>query len=792
MSNCIVTFTINGEEKELSVESSPSSVVDESIIEAIKNNPDIKRDIINEIKRQLNDTSIKSIKVRDINQKGILANCNLNYLRHIPGNEKYNFPDGNANILLVDNLKLEGVPINKRIVKDNGEEVYIIKNDEYDLYRLSNYLKIKNTIEQGGQISEDSQSYKDLKEIADSKGLSNVEDLILDYISDKKGYSGVFNKDGKSAIQVLESFLRDLRNYNTPTEFNTPVVTAINYAKWYMGKGQAWISYDNLYNSLKNYYPQIFQNLTISDKKSENGFNVSDFVNQLISNNIISKEVSDDVFANVNNSFDALIKFLNYLEPDFDYQYLRKTSKGIVLEQQYTPINSKYGISFDTIRDMKKISYLDYNIYQYNGDYFVSRGTLSVNNKSRKFSSEEEAKKYIKNSIQKQSLVKNSLIEFKFREFYTNGDKKTAIEYIDPEITSRTSFAPEQIIESINIPIDKNTNIRGDEQALLNLTKYTILDFYNIVDTYNISEVTKKYLKRILNTPEKVVTFIYKVNELFGNARNNNSGLKNLAKTIEDADKNYYYVESSQLKQGKFTYRIIPIDKDDVSISEKDRNKPIKIYMDAISKALQKQFRVAVHLETSSTIKENFKVIADPNLDKAFIYNGEVYINTTIAGTNDLLHEYVHLVLGVLKSQPELRKNYESLLRLVVSTTTGTKELTRVSELYPELSEMDKEEEVFANLFSDYIRSNTGKDATKVFNANDKELKRMTSTIFNTNIYDIKAFYGEKITNVFSKFNKEVAKYLESEIDFGSTQQSRKISNWISKQIKDGNLIESC
>ena len=51
MSNCIVTFTINGEEKELSVESSPSSVVDESIIEAIKNNPDIKRDIINEIKR---------------------------------------------------------------------------------------------------------------------------------------------------------------------------------------------------------------------------------------------------------------------------------------------------------------------------------------------------------------------------------------------------------------------------------------------------------------------------------------------------------------------------------------------------------------------------------------------------------------------------------------------------------------------------------------------------------------------------------------------------------------------
>ena len=90
------------------------------------------------------------------------------------------------------------------------------------------------------------------------------------------------------------------------------------------------------------------------------------------------------------------------------------------------------------------------------------------------------------------------------------------------------------------------------------------MDFYKVVDNYNVSEVTKKYLKRILNTPEKVVTFIYKVNELFGDARNDNKKLKDLAKTIEDADKNYYYIESVE---DKSTYRIIPIDKDDITTS---------------------------------------------------------------------------------------------------------------------------------------------------------------------------------------------------------------------------------
>ena len=74
---------------------------------------------------------------------------------------------------------------------------------------------------------------------------------------------------------------------------------------------------------------------------------------------------------------------------------------------------------------------------------------------------------------------------------------------------------------------------------------------------------------------------------------------------------------------------------------------------------------------TSEEVKENFKNIADPNIDKAFVYNGEVYINTSIAKSSDLLHEYTHLILGIIKSNPELVHNYEELVRGIYYSKDG-------------------------------------------------------------------------------------------------------------------------
>ena len=226
---------------------------------------------------------------------------------------------------------------------------------------------------------------------------------------------------------------------------------------------------------------------------------------------------------------------------------------------------------------------------------------------------------------------------------------------------------------------------------------------------------------------------------------------------------------------------------------KKKQNAPITMWMSAISTALQNQFGVPINLVTSEEVSKELKGIADPNIDKAFIYNGEVYVNTSIASTNDLLHEHVHLVLGMLKSNPELRGNYERLLNLVLSTDEGRFTMNKLRDRYSELSQMDLAEEVFAKLFSNYIRRHTSLQTDQVFSASEEQLKKLTKSVFNTNIVDVKEFYGKSIISIFGKFNKEVAKMLQSpDIDFGSTKNSRKISAWISKQVADGNIIEKC
>lgn len=78
-------------------------------------------------------------------------------------------------------------------------------------------------------------------------------------------------------------------------------------------------------------------------------------------------------------------------------------------------------------------------------------------------------------------------------------------------------------------------------------------------------------------------------------------------------------------------------------------------------------------------------------------------MNTTIAQSSDLLHEYTHLILGILKSDPNLRRNYEQLLDIVSKTNEGKEMIKKLRSRYDTASEMDLMEEAFAKLFSNHI-----------------------------------------------------------------------------------------
>lgn len=815
MSKCIITVKVNGEELKLNLnDSSPSVLIDESFIQALREDPEALNKIVEGIRAQSINSGLRNVKLKDLQQEGIQANCSLQYLRESPEFSDIQFPEGNANILLVNKLSIGGKPIYGRTIDSNGEEVFIVKGTKEDVQKLANFLKIRNTIRDYGlNISEESPYYQELNEILQeskqkNSDVNSIEDMLVDYVSNKKAYSGIFLKSGKSAIQVAESFLRNLRNYDIPNDFEDPFVTDLNFRKFYKGDGEIFISNQDLYKMLKQYHKPLSDSLGISSQKVFNEFGskkVDEVVNSIleyINSQEGNVEDAKQILDGAKNGYDAVLRLVLSSEPDFTYQYDYSSKKGITLKQQFTPISEKYGIAYDTIQSMATEPYRGYTIYaetlpNKKKRYYLSRGTMVEQSLSNSYTSKKAAQAAIDKALAKQHLKKNSLIEFKFRDHSVNEDGSSNWDNSLPSefVRSSTNFLPGQIIESLNIPVDKNTNIRGDEQFLLGKNAYTLQSFNKLIQSWNIDDNSKAQIISEMNTPEKAVTYIYKVNELLGmEDRTNAKELVNIADNIASSDSNYYYIEDRKsLGSNGWEYKVIPTNKDQIQEYKKNQTAPITMWMSAISTALQNQFGVPINLITSEEVSKELKGIADPNIDKAFIYNGEVYVNTSIASTNDLLHEHVHLVLGMLKSNPELRGNYERLLNLVLSTDEGRFTLNKLKDRYSGLSQMDLAEEVFAKLFSSYIRRHTSLQTDQVFSASEDQLKKLTKSVFNTNISDIKEFYGKSVTSIFGKFNKEVAQMLQSpDIDFGSTKNSRKISAWISKQVADGNIIEKC
>lgn len=804
---CKITFTVNGQSRELSLETdSASPLTDQDIITVLQNNPEYCAELSEQIKQAVTQTNKKTnVTIKQLQDiTGLIGNCDLEYLRNQPAFSEIEFPPVEASILLLDNLNIGKKNIYGRIIPSQGKELFVVRNDEDDVKRLANFLNVRYQIQQLGlNLDENSKWYKPLQEILKKReGIKTLDELIIDFNYNKSAYRDIYvNNNGKqeSAINILTNFVRTVRDWSLPTSYDDSFINEVNIQSTQLGEGQKFLSYDRLYNILRTYHKE-----DILDK-----FNITSIKSM---KEILSKPIKDlgiyftsrfQVSEGDTDGYSVLLNNLFITEPNFTYNYLRSTDKGVILKSNFNTIETKYGIGYDTISTMDIINpnYRGYKIYKYVREegadpvYFVSRGYLVENSGSKSFKSLDEAINGVENSLKFQQLSKNSMIEFKFRDntIDENGNIIFDNSLNTERITSRTPFIDGQIIEVLDIPVKQKTNIIGSEIELVTGTKSTLRDFQTTVDSWNIPTDLKTDIKQKMNTPEKAVTFIYKINEVLKEDRSNEEQIRNVLQQIDEAGVNYYYIEKKSFVSPTkgWSYRIIPTTPDTVTEYKQNKGKPVVTWMQAISEALSKQFGVNVHLMTSSEIKEELSKVANPNTDKAFIYNGEVYVNTTIAKTTDLLHEYIHLVLGVLKSNPDLRQNYEQLMHLIVNTDEGKQLYNDLQETYPDLSQMDIMEEVFAKLFSGYIRNNITISASNVFQSNEDVIVDMSKSIFNTKISDVKKFYGENPITIFAKFNNEVANILQKgNLDFG--QDTRIYSNYISKQIKEGNIIEQC
>lgn len=799
--SCIAVFKVKDREISLDLETGPdSSLTDQEILEILTKNPEKRQELCNLIQNKLyKQNTIEPIKVSDlIGLEGLKGNTDIEFL----ANEfpDVNFPQGiSANVLLIDNLKVGNQNLYGRVINSNGEELFIVKGNNNDVQKLANFLFVRKQMQDQSFIFDENSVYqKDLEACLKERNkrkpaLNTTFDLILDFIYNRKKYDNLYFTNSKGQQESVYAYLSRINNiilqYSDRVIFSDQFVNTINQIRSHLDNNDGFISYSALYGAIQQYHNDILEQLNIRSQKE-----FKDFFD--------SKEESPELsaifpYVDGQSRYEQLLNGLFSVEPEFSWGYLRNTNKGIILHSSPKTIQAKYGIEYDTIHsfDIVQDDFYGYKIYGFtdedgNKKYVSSRGYLTEQSLAKVYNSLDDLKQYIQNSVSKQDIKKNSLLEFKYREQLEGG---WSTELSSFEINSQQSLTPGSIIESIDVPVNERQEFyNANESSLFKLDRQNYDTFTRIVRGWNISDELKNNIIGTINTPEKISIFVYKANELLKNDRSNEQVLTEILEMIQNAKKNYYYIDSKQSSGRGYKYRVIPTNPIQIDNYKKDKRIPVIELMSAIGQVLQSQFGISINMLTASEIVETYSDI-DANTTKAFVRDDEIFINTTLAEVTDPLHEFTHIILGVLKANPELSKNYEQLMYIVSRTEEGKRKIQKLRDMYTEASEMDLMEEAFVDLFSRHIMGELKPGFDNLFNSVDKYIKDATKIIFNNPIEDLGSFYGSSIQTVFRRFNSDVASLLDGKkIDFAETRQSRRISNWISKQIKEGNIKEEC
>ena len=183
--------------------------------------------------------------------------------------------------------------------------------------------------------------------------------------------------------------------------------------------------------------------------------------------------------------------------------------------------------------------------------------------------------------------------------------------------------------------------------------------------------------------------------------------------------------------------------------------------------------------------------IIDPETKSAFIYNGDIYINTDIASIDDPIHEILHLFLGGMRfKQPKL---YFQLIQ----TAEQFEGYDYLREMYKFKTQQDVNEEIFV------------KELARKLTGLNSQLDNLDSTILHEIDYNthrmldiaLKGKYSSKSlgNEVFNLSLKQLAEILDSsemknqfQTSLGDAQVHRILANRKSELLESKELKQIC
>lgn len=848
---CDIVFRIAGKEVRIdntNITKDNNSLID--IANVLIENPGKKAEIYNLI-HELKSRGSHYLTKEDLLREGLVGNLSLNKLMEEypktawPADLNLDADELNSqqssryepNILLVKDFNYNGINLKGRIVDKNGKELFIVRSNSDDLNRFAAYLKTRDAVLNSSIEDDDELNVifplvqKKLKDEAPK----NIKDMVLDYLNNSSMYDFTVkdsNGNVRDVLKILNDTARTICEYAPRRYYNDQFIDSITQ-RLVRNKKNSYININKFLDLLNKFHPDWVEKIAATvatNFKSEDEKVLAETTTALKNKSTRLAKLTSLLKNNPTELESIVRQYFLDVEPELDLEIEDINNRNIVFKTIPKTLDTRYGFTYDTINNMvymvnvngdwssdqqnkdfdeKDCLYKGYYIYAYPDSkdldeegkpkvkYLYDRNVLTVKSYSRLVNSIDEAKANIDRKIQiSDKLLKTSNIWFKF----TDGLGQHPI-----MTKTKAYYAEGSFVKSLDVDIPSGTVLPEYEQELIE-NKY-LQDFYDYIKTLVPEELVQPVLSTIDDT-EKAVTFLYllRSDSVTGTANGNilrnkewsyyekaKDVISSILKNINDAKYVYYYIQQTTFptKQKEYYVRTIKYN-ERISIDFDDEYKnvtPVLKQLQDIVDYLANKFGVKAEILKPSEVDSMGQQFANA---KAFIKDGKIYINGGLATKTDVLHEYTHLLLGVLKA-----RNYDvytTLLNNVMSSgrRTITTKLRTFPNKYPNLAKQDLYEEIFAQAFAEYL---SGRQPDDIFASTQKAVNSTMKNIFNlAKSSDLDTAYNSQLYSLFSRFNTDIGQVLSqgNGLEFEKGRFYRQAANWIAKQIEENKIIQQC
>jgi hypothetical protein len=763
MRNCKAIITVNdikGTSSQIEVEvPDVDNLSPEQIIDILKEQPVLLDKLVDTI----NKSGFPANEVLDSAFESTLPMGNTNLERLATKTE---------NIMLLKRLRSAGVPLdsynilvlttNFRLLYENkfglfrkdGKELCVVRDRKesaisYLRYRLISQLykddklpqsvldEIKATITNLGKLSVESTRERLKLDKFLPMVKSNISDFIMLYFNDSlfKTMSDAANSDLYPALFEL---VKD-SSHITASKTSDALVSA-------------------LANSIHNDKLSIDDaNVLLSRNPSYR--NIEDLVREA------NNRVEDDNYYEIEFIGDREIIFRNAsLKPTSNYDVVNSEYFGELV----TPVLSTRG----------------YNLIEYKDKFYVTNRVVTTDLQLPRtsFNSLAEAKNYIDDTVVKNKLFNKNDIQYAIKRTTTN------------VFSSTVKYNPGDRFNVLDIKLDKNITISpSDKNIFFKEGKVvTYPSFFRILKANKFYREFVNDLKKngtiidnVLDTPEKVETFIYLKNQ-YDKGDESTAALSAIHDIQRAKSKVYEIVEAKKSETG-FNYRVTRIDsKNNIPVESKPP-KDMQSSLVHITEHLSKNYGIEITPLSRGELTARFKrIIPDVGRKRAFIYEGNIYLNTDKATDADILHEFAHIMMGFLKrNKPEI---YYNMVSKVESLPDYNKRIQAFRDNKDTRALPDLHEEIFVSLFGDY--------AAEELQDISEDFKRGIQKAFGTDVSIMETPVDQllkmPLKEILGSFGTSVLTATSDGLDLDVAKESRQITNVIADLINRERLIEDC